>query len=88
MIWSLGIRSEIFPIYSGSVLHHFNTVNTCVYTSMDLRRDRKRSLKFTEMLKTQVYAQAQDAEERRQREAQSIRRYIFKDVCYYRKKLG
>ena len=35
-----------------------------IYTSMDLRRDRKRSLKFREMLKTQGYAQAQDAEER------------------------
>ena len=41
-----------------------------VYTSMDLRRDRKRSLKFREMLETQRYAQAQDAEER---EAQSKR---------------
>ena len=28
---------------------------------MDLRRDRKRSLKFREMLETQEYAQAQDA---------------------------
>ena len=41
-----------------------------VYTSMDLRRDRKRSRKFREMLETQGYAQAQDAEER---EAQSKR---------------
>ena len=31
---------------------------------MNLRRDRKRSLKFREMLETQGYAQAQDAEER------------------------
>ena len=31
---------------------------------MDHRRDRKRSLKFREMLETQGYAQAQDAEER------------------------
>ena len=35
---------------------------------MDLRRDKKRSLKFREMLETQGYAQAQDPEER---EAQS-----------------
>ena len=45
------------------------------YTSMDLRRDRKCSLKFREMLETQEYAQTQDAERRRQREAQSKRRY-------------
>ena len=38
-------------------------VSKSVYTSMDLR-DRKRSLKFREMLETQGYAQAQDAEER------------------------
>ena len=44
---------------------------------MDLRRDRKHSLKFREMLETEAYAQAQDAEERRQREAQSKRRYTF-----------
>ena len=31
---------------------------------MDLRRDRKHSLKFREMLETQGYAQAQDPEER------------------------
>ena len=35
---------------------------------MDLRRDRKHSLKLRKMLETQEYAQAQDAEER---EAQS-----------------
>ena len=45
-------------------------VSKSVYTSMDLRRDRKRSLKFREMLETLGYAQAQDAEER---EAQSKR---------------
>ena len=44
---------------------------------MDLRRNKKRSLKFREMLETQEYAQAQDAEERRQREAQTKRRYIY-----------
>jgi len=44
---------------------------------MDLRRDRKRSLKFREMPKTKAYTQAQDAEERRQREAHSKRRYTF-----------
>ena len=57
------------------------TFRESVYTSMDLRlrRDRKRSLKFREMLETQGYEQAQDAEERRQREAlgQSKRRYTF-----------
>ena len=37
---------------------------------VDLRRDRKHSLKFREKLETQGYAQAQDAEER---EAQSKR---------------
>ena len=51
------------------------TFQKSFYTSMDLRRDRKRSLKFREMLETQGYAQAQDAEERRQKEAQSKRRY-------------
>ena len=40
---------------------------------LNLRRDTKRSL---EMLETQEYAQAQDAEDGRQREAQSKRRYI------------
>ena len=44
---------------------------------MDLRRDRKHSLEFREMLETEAYAQAQDAEERRQREAQSKRKYTF-----------
>ena len=39
---------------------------------MDLRRDRKCSLKLREMLETKAYAQAQDAEERRQKEAQQI----------------
>ena len=43
---------------------------------MDLRRNKKLSLKFREMLETQEYAQAQDAEER-QREAQTKRRYIY-----------
>ena len=34
------------------------------YTSMNLRRDRKRSLKFREMLETQEYAEAQDVKEK------------------------
>ena len=44
---------------------------------MDLRRDRKRSLKFREMLETQEHEQAQDADESRQREAQSKGRYTL-----------
>ena len=56
--WSLGISKWNFDL------------SKSVYTSMDLRRDRKCSLKFREMHETQGYAQAQDAEER---EAQSKR---------------
>ena len=45
---------------------------------MGLRRNRKRCLKFREVLETQEHAQAlQDTEERRQREAQSERRYVL-----------
>ena len=48
---------------------------------MDLRRDRKHSLKFREMLETQGYEQEyQDADESRQREAQSKRRYTLRRV--------
>ena len=43
---------------------------------MDLRRDRKRSLKFGKMLReTQRYEQAQDADERRQK------RYAHFKMC-------
>ena len=42
------------------------------YTSMDLRRDKKRSLKFREMLETQGYAQAQDPEERKAQSKRSV----------------
>ena len=42
---------------------------------MDLRRDRKRSLKFREMLKTQGYAQAQDAEEGEAQSKRSVPAY-------------
>ena len=51
----------------------FATCSTAVNfqkcTPLDCKRDRKHSLKFREMLETQGYKQAQDAEERRQREA-------------------
>ena len=48
--WSPGI-STIFDLSKSVYL-----------TSKDLRRDRKCSLKFREMLKTQRYAQAQHAD--------------------------
>ena len=43
---------------------------------MDLRRNRKRCIKFREVLETQEYS-LQDTKERRQREAQSKRRYVL-----------
>ena len=84
--WSPGIHSEIsLKKFHGRVqvfadLTHvtiwwspgmkFQSVEKRLY-QMDLRRDRNRSLKFREMLETQGYTQAQDAEE--SREAQSKR---------------
>ena len=65
--WSPGIHSEI------SVM----LLSKSVYTSIDLRRERKHSVNLREMLETQGYEQAQDAEERRKKEAQSKRRYTF-----------
>ena len=52
---------------------------------MDLTRDRKHSL---EMLDTQEHAQTQDAEERRQREAQSEAVHIKTCVINTRSLIG
>ena len=60
-------------IYSESVL----IWSSRVHTSIDIKSDRKHSLKFRKMIETKEYTQAQDAEERRQKEAQSKRRYTF-----------
>ena len=48
---------------------------------MDLRRDRKHSLKFRGMLETQEYAQAQDAEERRQQKPVKEKVHIYNLRC-------
>ena len=44
----------------------------------DLRRDRKHSFKFREMLETQEYVQAQDAEDSRQPE---VKEKLHINVC-------
>ena len=64
--WSLGIHSEISPKkfqvfvdllvmirWSPGVSTIFDLSKSVYLTSMDLRRDGKRSLKFREMLETQ-----------------------------------
>ena len=73
--WSLGIHSEISPkkfqvfvdllvmiLWSPGISTIFDLSKSVYLTSMDLRRDRKHSLKFREMLETQRYAQAQDVD--------------------------
>ena len=46
-------------------------------TSMDLKRDRKHSLKLREMQEAQEHAQTQVSEERRQRDLQAKIRHNF-----------
>ena len=48
---------------------------------MDLRRNKKRSLKFREMLETQEYAQAQDTGEETKRSPDKEKVYIYIYSC-------
>ena len=61
LVSSLGQQAVSAKQFSSKVI--FEKVLIC--TSMDLRRNRKRCLKFRKVLETQEYAQAlQDAEEK------------------------
>ena len=70
--------SSLGKRFARSCLQHqqSNFQTWSYYISIDLWRDRKRSLKFREMLETQEYARAQDAEKRRQTEAQQCHVFL------------
>ena len=51
---------------------------------MDFRRDRKRSLKFREMLETQEYEQAQDADKSRQSPFKEKAHTEHDGICHLR----
>ena len=71
---SLGQQAVSARQFSSKVIFE----KVLVRTSRNLRRNRKRCLKFREVLETQEHAQAlQDTKERRQREPQSERRYVL-----------